>query len=143
MKVLKNITEEEVKKICELAGEPYLSFMTNSHGKWTDLGLEIQIETTSTLNGHIYDSCIWIKKDGTISLWRNNGGWNGSFYEPINTVPIITYLREQGYGFAGDIVNEAAESLKFATEIIERLIASKPVKNLDEHIAYFKSLTNE
>jgi len=32
-KELKNITEEEIKIICELYGEPYIDFMA---GKWED-----------------------------------------------------------------------------------------------------------
>ena len=144
MKELKNITEKEIKKICELAGEPYLSFMTNSDGKWDGMELEIQIETTSTLHGNTHDSCIWIRKNGEISLWRNNGDWGGHGYHPIPVVSIANYLKERGYKFdVEEPVNKPLEALKFATEIIERLIASKPVKCLDEHISYFKSLTNE
>lgn len=98
MKELKNITEEEVKHICELAGEPYLSFMA---GRWegSNTKLAVQIETTSTLQGSRHDSCIWIRYDGTISLWRNTGDWGGHGYEELNTLPIIDYLREQGYEF--------------------------------------------
>jgi len=99
MKELSNITEEEVKEICRLAGEPYLDFMTNSHGKWTGLGLEIQISTTSTLNDDRDDSTITIHKNGMVRLWRNNGDWGGSRYEEINGLPITDYLRKQGYEF--------------------------------------------
>ncbi len=99
MKKLSNITEDQVKHVCNLLGEPFLSYMTNSDGKWNNLGLEIQIETTSTRNRDVNDSCIWIFKNGTIRLHRNNGDWNGSRDIPINTLPIIDYLRECGYTF--------------------------------------------
>lgn len=142
MKELKNITEEEVKEICRLVGEPYISFMTNTHGKWTDLA--VQIETTSTLHGSKHDSCIWIRNNGTIQLWRNNGDWGGHGYEEINSLPVIDYLRKQGYVFEGsDDSNDPYIALHTATKIIERLIASKPVKNLDEHLAHFKTFHNE
>ena len=97
---LHKITEEEVKHICKLAGEPYIDFMVNDDGKWDNTGLEIQISTTTTLNKQsLDDTVIWIKKDGTISLWRNNGNWGGSRYAEINALPIIDYLRERGYAF--------------------------------------------
>jgi len=99
MKELINITEEEVKEICRLADEPYLSFMTNSHGKWTSMELELQIETTTTLNGDKDDSCIWIYKNGMVRLHRNSGDWGGNRDEEINALPITDYLRKQGYEF--------------------------------------------
>ena len=99
MKELINITEEEVKEICRLAVEPYLDFMTNSHGKWTSSGLELQISTTTTLNDDKDDSCIWIYKNGMVRLHRNNGDWGGSRDEEINGLPITDYLRKQGYEF--------------------------------------------
>ena len=99
MKELINITEEEAKEICRLTDEPYLDFMTNSHGKWTFLGLELQISTTSTINGHQDDSCIRIYKNGKVILHRNNGDWGGSRDEEINGLPITDYLRKQGYEF--------------------------------------------
>jgi len=99
MKNLQDITEPEAKEICRLAGEPFLSFMTNKHGNWDSLGLEITIQTTSTLYGDTDDSSISIYKNGKIILWRNNGQWGGSRYEEINTLPIIDYLRERGYNF--------------------------------------------
>lgn len=97
MKKLSEITEEEAKEICRLAGEPYLSVMA---GKWPDMDLEIQIETTTTLDhASRHDSCIWIYKNGTVRLWRNTGDWNGSGDEEINALPITDYLRKQGYEF--------------------------------------------
>jgi hypothetical protein len=99
MKELSYITEEEVKEICSILGEPYLSFTTNKDGKWNGIGLEVQIETTSTVYGNRDDSCIWIEKNGSIRLHRNNGGWGGSRDEHINALPITDYLRKQGYEF--------------------------------------------
>ena len=99
MKKLQDITEDEAKHICEIAGESFLSFMTNSHGAWMGLGLEIQIETTSTLCGNENDSQILIYKNGTVSLHRNNGNWGGSRLDIINQLPITDYLRQQGYIF--------------------------------------------
>jgi hypothetical protein len=99
MKNLQDISEPEAKEICRLAGEPFLDFMTNKHGKWTSMGLEVSINTTSTLYGDPDDSQISIYKNGKIILHRNNGDWGGSRYEEINTLPIIDYLRERGYNF--------------------------------------------
>ena len=99
MKKLHDITPEEAKHIAFLLKEPFLNYMTNNDGKWEFNGLAIQISTTSTINGDVDDSVIWIKYDGTISLWRNNGNWNGSRFIEINTVPIIDYLRSNGYDF--------------------------------------------
>ena len=98
-KELHQITEEQVKHICKLVGEPYIYFMTNSDGKWNELGLEIQITTTSTLRGHRDDSSISIYKNGKVTLWRNNGDWNGHRYVDVNALPVTDYLREQGYVF--------------------------------------------
>jgi hypothetical protein len=99
MKELNKITEEQARHICELVGEPFLSLMTNSDGKWNHSGLEIQINTTSTMNGHRDDSYIWIRKDGNVQLWRNNGGWGGSRYEDICSLKVTDYLRKEGYEF--------------------------------------------
>jgi hypothetical protein len=99
MKNLSHVTEEQVRKICELTGEPFISFMTNERGQWDSTGLEIQINTTSTMNGHRDDSYIWIRKNGEVQLWRNNGGWGGSRYESINGLAVTDYLRNQGYEF--------------------------------------------
>lgn len=99
MKELHNITEEQAKHLCKLVDEPYIDMMTNKDGKWDDLGLEVQIHTTSTINGNRDDSCIWIYKDGKVRLHRNNGDWGGSRYEPINALIVTDYLREQGYVF--------------------------------------------
>jgi len=140
MKELNNITEEEVREICRLAGEPYLDFMTNSHGRWTS-GVMVQINTTSTLYGCKHDGYITVHENGMVSLWRNTGEWNGHGYEQINGLLITDYLRKQGYVF--DDSNDPIIALQTATKIIERLIASKPVKNLDEHLANFKSFYHE
>jgi hypothetical protein len=99
MKNLSDITEDEVKHICELVGEPYLSYMTNNDGKWDKLGLEIQINTTSTMNQSINDSYITIRKNGMVQLWRNNGDWGGHRYDDINGLIVTDYLRERGYEF--------------------------------------------
>lgn len=99
MKKLSEVTEEQVKRICELVGEPFLSFMINDNGKWDGTGLEIQINTTSTLNGHRDDSYICIQKNGNVQLWRNNGGWGGSRYEDICALKVTDYLRSEGYEF--------------------------------------------
>lgn len=97
MKKLRELTEEEARKICEILHEPFLSYMVNDDGKWGNL--EVQIETTSTINGDSDDSCIWICNTGEIQLHRNNGDWGGCRYEAINTYPIIMYLLNGGYIF--------------------------------------------
>jgi len=99
MKDLKDITEEEVKIICEIYGEPYLSYMA---GSWTH-GLAVQIETTSTINNSNYDSYIAIDYNGTISLSRNDGNWGGMNYEKICPLIAIDYLRSIGYEFKYEI----------------------------------------
>lgn len=99
MKTLNQITEEQARKICELVGEPFIGFMTNNDGKWNSTGLEIQINTTSTMEGHRDDSYIWIRKNGEVQLWRNNGDWGGSRYESINGLIVTDYLRNEGYKF--------------------------------------------
>jgi hypothetical protein len=99
-KELKNITEAEVKEICRLAGEPYINYMTNNDGKWDCFdGLEISINTTSTMNGNKDNSYIRIYKNGMVTLWRNNGDWCDGRNEKINGLPITDYLRERGYKF--------------------------------------------
>ena len=98
-KSLSDITKDEVEHICELLGEPYIDYMTNSNNKWKGLNLEVQIHTTSTMNNNKDDSCIWIYNDGQIRLHRNNGDWGGSRDIPINTVPVLDYLRNCGYSF--------------------------------------------
>ena len=99
MKELYNITAEQASHLCKLVNEPYINMMTNNDGKWDSLGLEVQIHTTSTINGDRDDSCIWIYKDGKVRLHRNNGDWGGSRDEPINALLVTDYLREQGYVF--------------------------------------------
>ena len=99
MKRLRELTEEQAREICAILGEPFLSYMVNDDSKWDQLQLEVQIQTTSTLNGDSDDSCIWIRNTGEIQLHRNNGNWGGSRYEPINTYPVIMYLLENDYVF--------------------------------------------
>ena len=98
MKELHEITEEEVKEICKLANEPYLSFNTFEKEK-RFRNLAIQINTTSTVNGDRDDGCIWIFDNGMVRLWKNNGNWGGSRDEEINGLPITDYLRKQDYEF--------------------------------------------
>lgn len=100
MKKLSQVTEKQVREICDLVGEPFIDFMTNEDGRWDSLGLEIQINTTSTLKGHRDDSFIWIRKNGEVQLWRNNGDWGGSRYDNINGLAVTDYLRNQGYEFS-------------------------------------------
>ena len=99
MKNLCDITEDEAKEICCLANEPYLSVIAGRIKSWETFGLEVQIETRSTLKGDKDYGCIWIYKNGKIRLYKNNGGWNGSRDEEINALPITDYLRKQGYEF--------------------------------------------
>lgn len=95
---LDNITEEEVKAICNFLDEPYHSYMT---GKWEDNAgaLKVQIETTCTTRGDTHDGSIFIYGDGKVVLYKNNGGWGGSSHRDINPLPIIDYLRARGYEF--------------------------------------------
>jgi hypothetical protein len=119
MKELHNITEEQAKHLCELVNEPYINMVTNSDGKWDGSGLEVQILTTSTLNGDRDDSCIWIYKDGTVSLYRNNGNWGGHRYEPINASLVTQYLRGQGYVFKGSKENLSDISKRYSSVIAD------------------------
>lgn len=99
MKDLSNITEYQVKRICELAGEPYESFLA---GRWENKyseGLKVQILTTCTLSGNADDSFLRIYSDGKVTLTRNNGDWGGLRDISINALPITDYLRSQGYEF--------------------------------------------
>lgn len=101
MKSLSNVTQDECIAICNLIGEPYISHLTNEDGKWDSINgvLEIQIRTTSTANNDKYDGYLSIYRNGKISLWKNNGGWNGNFYEDINALKITDFLRSSGYNF--------------------------------------------
>ena len=99
-KDLKYITEDEVKHICELVDEPYISYMTNHDGKWDNLNLELQICTTSTMNNNSkYDSYITIYKNGIVELSRNDGSYGGFKNYSINAYKITKYLIKQGYVF--------------------------------------------
>ena len=108
-KDLKDITEEEVRTICEIYGEPYLSYMTN---KWQDLGLAVVIDTTSTMNGSNDDSHFSIYYDGKITLTRNNGNWGGCREITINPLIVIDYLRSRGYEFKYDMPVKLERQLK-------------------------------
>ena len=99
MKLLREITKEEVEFICKLCGEPFISYMVNDNNKWDSFGLEIQINTTSTLHNSRYDSYLRIFKNGTVELSRNTGGWNGMSEERINAMLVTDYLKERGYSF--------------------------------------------
>ena len=108
-KDLRDITEEEVRTICEIYGEPYLSFLA---GKWKDLGLAVSIDTTSTMNGSTDDSHIAIYYDGKITLSRNNGNWGGMRNIDINPLITIDYLRSRGYEFKYEIPIKLERKLK-------------------------------
>jgi len=107
-KDLKDITEEEVRTICEIYNEPFIEFCA---GIWT-WGLAVQIDTTSTLFGSYYDSHIAIYYDGRVTLSRNNGGWNGMRDENINPLIVIDYLRSLGYEFKYEMPIRIARKLK-------------------------------
>ena len=98
MKELKNITEEEVKHICELVGEPYISYLAGVKS-WIQFNLVIQILTTSTVHGNSNDSFIQIYNNGMVTLDRNNGDYGGCRKASINAMLITDYLRAQGYTF--------------------------------------------
>lgn len=108
---LVDITEEEVRTICELYNEPFLSFMINS-GSWTCINLAIVINTTSTLNKDRCDSHFSIFYDGRIQLSRNDGNWGGHKYEDINPLKAIDYLRLRGYEFKYDIPKKLERKFK-------------------------------
>lgn len=107
-KDLKDITEDEVRMICEIYGEPFIDY---NAGIWT-WGLAVSISTTSTTLNNYYDSHIAIYYDGRITLSRNNGGWNGMRDENINPLIVIDYLRSLGYEFKYEIPTKIARKLK-------------------------------
>lgn len=111
MKDLKDITQEEVETICELCGEPYLSYMA---GCWknTGINLAIQINTTSTAYRNNDDSYITIDYDGAVNLSRNNGDWGGMRNEKICSLMITDYLRSVGYGFNYEIPKQLERKFK-------------------------------
>jgi len=108
MKDLKDITIDEVEIICELCGEPFISYMS---GLWHH-GLAVQINTTSTMHNNINDSYITIEYDGTIILNRNNGNWGGMREEKICSLMITDYLRSVGYEFKYEIPKKLERKLK-------------------------------
>ena len=110
-KDLKNITEEEVKIICDFYNEPYISYIT---GKWHPeyFNLAIQINTESILKNNKNDSYISIYYDGKVELSKNNGKWNGSRYEKISPLITIDFLRSKGYVFEYDIPVKIKRKIK-------------------------------
>ena len=108
MKDLKDITQEEVETICELYGEPYISYMA---GIWKH-GLAVQINTTSTAYNSIYDSYITIDYDGTVYLTRNTGNWGGMRNENICSLIVTDYLRSLGYEFKYSIPKKLERKFK-------------------------------
>lgn len=119
MKDLKNITEEEVRIICELYNEPFIDFhIYNKSSSYLPI---ISISTTSTSQGHegpcavsIYDSNISIFLDGRVKLTRNNGGWNGVKEEDISPLLVIDYLRSRGYEFKYEIPKKLDRRIKLS-----------------------------
>ena len=111
-KDLMYITEKEVKTICDFYGEPFLSFMSNIHGKWTTIGLAASINTTSTCNGSNDDSYIQIFYDGRVILSRNNGRYGGMRDEVISPLITIDYLRSKGYEFKYEIPKKLERKMK-------------------------------
>ena len=107
-KDLKDITEEEVRMICDFYNEPLISF---NAGLW-NFGLAISIQTTCTTQGDYNDSYISIYYDGRITLNRNNGGWGGMRSEDINTLITIDYLRNLGYEFKYEIPKKLERKIK-------------------------------
>lgn len=97
MKSIINITEEEVKEICNLLGQSYIDYMTNDDGKWDGLNLLVQITTESTVNGSDYDKFIWIYKNGDVSIFENNGEWNGSQTTKLDNTLVLDYIKKRGY----------------------------------------------
>lgn len=119
MKDLKNITEEEVRIICELYNEPFIDFhIYNKSFSYLPI---ISISTTSTFQGtegpcapSIYDSTISIFLDGRVKLTRNNGGWNGIKEEDISPLLVIDYLRSRGYEFKYEIPKKLDRRIKLS-----------------------------
>jgi len=109
MKDLKDITEDEVKTICEIYDEPYISYIA---GVWKNLDLAVQINTTSTINRDSDDSYIVIYYDGRIKLSRNNGNYGGHRYIDINSLIGIDYLRSLGYEFKYEIPLKLERKIK-------------------------------
>lgn len=105
MKNFSEINEDNAKHICNLAGETFISFRKAFHKKEKDMGLEIQISTTTTMDhANKCDSYIRIYKNGTIELLRNSGGAgidnpNGDLLEKkrLKVRPIKDYLKSEGF----------------------------------------------
>lgn len=105
MKNLNEINEDNARHICNLAGEPFISFRKVLHQKEKDMGLEILISTTTTMDhADKCDSYIRIYKNGTIELLRNSGGAgignpNGDLLKKkrLKVTPIKDYLKSEGF----------------------------------------------
>ena len=114
MKKLINITEEEVRTICEFYDEIFLSYRAND---LDELGpdLVVSIETVSSKNHTRYDSHIFIYKDGKVRLVRNRNGWNvlkRTHDEDINPLITTDYLRKKGYDFKYEIPKNLSTKIK-------------------------------
>lgn len=109
-KSLKEITEEECKIICEMYGEPYIKFYINDSDYF---GLYVVISTTTTLNHKSrYDSSINIFINGNVTLYRNDGGWNGSRNEDICAIMATDFLRNRGYEFKYELPKKVERKIK-------------------------------
>lgn len=96
MKEFKEFTEENAKHVCELMKLPFIrfKFIENS-----DLEERIFILHESTLNGDYYDKSTDILKSGEIHSSYNSGQWGGYGYNSFNQLPILNYMKEQGFEF--------------------------------------------
>lgn len=95
MKEFKEFTEENAKHVCELMKLPFIrfSFIENS-----DLE-RIFILHESTLNGDYYDKSTDILKNGEIYSSYNSGNWGGFGLNQFNALPILDYMKQQGFEF--------------------------------------------
>ncbi len=103
MKNLSDITIEEIEYVLKLINySSFISYLTSKDSKtgyWKEQKLEVQVLLSSNEYG---DKYLRIYSDGRIILHENDGAWHtGSDYGdvPINTLPIIDYLRKQEYEF--------------------------------------------
>lgn len=99
MKQLRQIKEEEILTICEYFHQPLLKFKVNENGEWDELGLEVQIQTTSTESGDKYNTYIRLYDNGTITVHYNESDWGNWHFLPINTLPVLDYLKKKRYEF--------------------------------------------